>query len=248
MAVTKYRDEWYVDVGVNVPGKGRQRIRRRSPVQTKKGAVAYERVLIEDALSTSKHCEPRKFDSYAVEFLETYAATNNKFSSVVSKESILRVHLVPAFGNLELADIGRREIEFYKAEKLRSGLKPKSINNHLTVLRRMLDEAVQREYIEQLPRFTWLKTEPPKFFFLDFEQAERLIEAADDDWMVMITLALRTGLRIGELLALQWGDFDLKSGRVLVQRAIAREQLGTPKSGRTREIPLSQDTTAVLRR
>lgn len=102
MTATRYRGQWYVDVRVNVPGQGRRRIRRRSPVQTKKGAEAYERQLVEAALSTSTRCDDRPFDEYAIEFLTTYAVANNKFSSVASKESILRVHLLPAFGDVLL--------------------------------------------------------------------------------------------------------------------------------------------------
>jgi hypothetical protein len=49
MPVTKYRGKYYVDVYVDVPTQGVRRIRRRSPLQTKKGAEAYERELIEAA-------------------------------------------------------------------------------------------------------------------------------------------------------------------------------------------------------
>lgn len=248
MVATKYRGKWYVDVRVDVPGRGRRRIRRRSPVQTRKGTEAYERQLVEAALSTSTRCDARRFDEYAIEFLTTYAAANNKFSSVVSKESILRVHLIPAFGELELGEIKRAEIERYKAEKLGAGLKAKTVNNHLTVLRRMLGEAVEREYLERVPSFTWLKTATPGFHFLSFEDAGRLTGAADPEWRTMFAFALRTGLRIGELLALQWSDLDLQVGRVLVQRAVALGKVGTPKNGKVREVPLSEETAAMMRR
>lgn len=64
----------------------------------------------------------------------------------------------------------------------------------------------------------------------------------------MIAFALRTGLRIGELMALQWSDLDLVAGRVLVQRAISCGVLGTTKNGKEREVALSQQTAAMIRR
>jgi integrase len=57
----------------------------------------------------------------------------------------------------------------------------------------------------------------------------------------MILVAPRTGMRIGELLALQWQDLDLVAGRFTVRRNVVWGHLGTPKSGKSREIPLSND-------
>lgn len=62
----------------------------------------------------------------------------------------------------------------------------------------------------------------------------------------MITVAVRTGLRLGELLALSWTDVDLEAGRLFVRRAVARGIVGTPKNGRSREVALSQQARAAL--
>ncbi|WP_257463597.1 site-specific integrase [Archangium lipolyticum] len=54
----------------------------------------------------------------------------------------------------------------------------------------------------------------------------------------MISLALNTGPRIGELAALSWDYVDQASGRLLVKRnVLLRGHLGTPKGGREREVP-----------
>jgi hypothetical protein len=55
----------------------------------------------------------------------------------------LRVHLVPAFGELRLDQVGLAEIEEFKAGKPTAGLAKKTINNHLTVLRKLLSTAVE---------------------------------------------------------------------------------------------------------
>jgi integrase len=65
--------------------------------------------------------------------------------------------------------------------------------------------------------------------------------------MASVLLALRTGLRLGEQIALQWGDVDWKGRFVLVQRNLVRGVLTSPKSHRRRRVDLStQLSTALL--
>ena len=55
-------------------------------------------------------------------------------------------------------------------------LSPKTINNCLTVLRRMLVIAYKRELLDKVPEVEWLKTlDKPEFDFFDFDEAERLV-------------------------------------------------------------------------
>ena len=89
----------------------------------------------------------------------------------------------------------------------------------------------------------------PEILFLDFDEADRLVEGAGGDSLgrAMIVTALNTGLRLGELLALRWGAVDLRAGRLHVREAVARGVVGTPKSGRSREVPLNDTAIDALR-
>jgi integrase len=53
---------------------------------------------------------------------------------------------------------------------------------------------------------------PQDFDFLLFEEAERLLDTADLNWKLMLTVDVKTGLRCGELRALRWDDVDLVAG------------------------------------
>jgi integrase len=190
----------------------------------------------------------KRFGEFGIEFLKTYATANNKLSEVETKERILRVHLIPAFGDLLLAEIGPEAIERYKADKLRENLNPKTVNNHLTVLRRALGVAREWGFLQQVPRVKQLRVARPEFRFLSFADADRLVDAAEaGQWRTMILLALRTGLRISELCALRWEDVDLPNGRLMVRRAVVSGKVGTPKSNRPREIPLCREALDALR-
>jgi len=149
-------------------------------------------------------------------------------------------------GQLRLNQIGVKQLEQYKAKKIAEGLSPKTINNHQTILRRLLVVAAEWNYLEHVPPIKWLNVPEPEFDFFTFEEAERLIDAAVGEWRTMIIVGLKAGLRQGELLALRWEDVDLVSGRIMVRRAVARGKIGTPKSGKSREVSIGKFAIAAL--
>lgn len=218
----------------------------------------------------AREAEPPKivptFNEFAKSYLEI-SAVKNKHSSVRSKETLLRVHLLPAVGDLKLDQVTYAVIEDLKvalskkplanSERRWNGLpKPKneirnlsskSINNCLTVLRRMLSIARKRGVIAVVPEVEWLRAPKPEFDFLTYEEADRLLAKADGEWHTMILVGLRTGLRFGELIGLRWQDVDLVAGRIMVRQNIVQGIVGTPKSGHAREVPLGDDVLKALR-
>ena len=250
MATFRDRGHWRYRKVVKLPTGKKRRIGGTPMINTKQAAESAERAAIERALSPTP--EPQKevprFKHFAKEFLKTYVRANNKPSERSSKEMILRVHLIPAFGTKRLDAITGRHIERYKSMKLEAGKAPATVNNHLTVLRRLLVLARRWELITAIPEIQWLKIPTPDFDFLDFDEADRLVRAADGEWPCMIIVGLKAGLRQGELLALTWDDVDLVAGRLVVRRAVARGEVSTPKNGKQREIPLCDEARAALRR
>lgn len=249
------KDCWMIDVVVEHKDGRRERIRKIAPIQNKRAAEQYEREtrieLLEGPATRKEVEQPKveapKFAAFSDTFIKTYAKTNNKPSEVATKEAALKNHLVPAFGKLRLDAIGPERIEAFKAEKLEAKLSEKTINNLLTILRRILAVAAEWGKIRSVPHVRWLKVPPPEFDFLDFDEARRLVLAADPEWQAMIMLGLRCGLRQGELLALRWDEVDLVAGRLIVKRSVARGIVGTPKSGKSREVPLSDDALVALK-
>ncbi len=166
---------------------------------------------------------------------------------MASKTTILKRHLLPVFGARPLVTVKAQDIERYKAQKLSSGLSPKSINNHLAVLSRLFKLAEEWEVIFRAPRVRLLSLLDPEFVFLDFEESEALLASADPEWQGIILFGLRTGLRLGELRALRWQDVNVRGKKLLVRRAAWNNTIGSPKSGRCREVPLSEEVLVMLR-
>lgn len=266
--------KWWIDVRIKRPGKPPLRRRLLSPVQTKKGAEAYERQVLEAAQaegssSTSRPCET--LAAFAAEWLTKYAAATNKQSEIESKESILRVHLIPAMGHLRLDEIDEEVIAGYRAAKLSQQVdrrrienakrhrtdqlagrapgtySPKAVNNHLTVLGKLLATAAEWRRIARVPKMTWCKTSKSGFDSLTFDEADALIEAATGQWRVMIVLGLRAGLRNGEIRALEWRHVDLAANRLTIEQAFWESVLDTPKGGRSRHVPMTRSLVAELK-
>ena len=66
-------------------------------------------------------------------------------------------------------------------------------------------------------------------------------------WHTWLLCGLRTGMRAGELLALQWGDIDWRGRYIYVQRNLVRGTVTTPKNHQCRMVDLSSELRAVLR-
>jgi len=73
------------------------------------------------------------------------------------------------------------------------------------------------------------------------------VAATEPEWRAMVMVALNTGLRLGEVTALQWDDCDLVAGRILVRRSSWHGILGLPKSGKAREVPMNPTVVETLR-
>jgi integrase len=114
----------------------------------------------------------------------------------------------------------------------------------------MLKKAVEWELIGRVPcAIRLLPVPPPSARFHDFDDFERLVEAArkrSHDAYLVVLLGGEAGLRCGEIAALEWGDVDLKKRQLCIQRAVWKGHTASPKGGRLRYVPMTQRLAAAL--
>lgn len=189
---------WMVDVKFKRANSRSVRMRRRSPVQSKRGAEAFERQLREQLLKNDgkldEELKPKEIPTVQRFWpqYEAWSSVNNKPSNQNAKRIIMKNHVLPFFGRMHLDEIGPQQIEQFRAKVVAEGKKPSTVNNFLTVLRKMLDVAVDYGLLQHVPRVKWMKVPKPEFEFLDFDEAARLIAAAEPEWKAMIVMGLRT--------------------------------------------------------
>ena len=163
-------------------------------------------------------------------------------------------HLMPFFGRIKLRDLSPPHIRAFKARKIEGGLNPNTVGVMQGVLSAALSQAVDDGLILQNPasrvRKAATRGQAPTRFPLDQDGASRLLAAASgtrDE--ALITLALRTGMRQGELSALRWEDLHLEAERphLAVRRsADTRTIVSTTKTGEERRVGIGPRTVAVL--
>ena len=253
MSVIQYRKSWWVNISL-----AGTRYRRRCPDNSKRGALAYEVVLrgrlargepIDGIAKLQAKAPAPTFNDFAQKWFNVYVVANNRFAEQRSKRYRLNKHLLPAFGAKRIDQITALDIEEYKSAKRNAGTQDKTLNNHLTILSRCLNSAREWDVIDKVPKIKWYPVDKTgRVDFLLREESDRLLAAAASEpfWYRMILTALRTGLRLGELIGLEWGDIDLDSGQLTVARSVVLGIAALPKSKKTKYVPIASDLAACL--
>jgi len=236
-----------------------QRITRTSPVQTRRGAEAFERMIRQallDGTYRKKEEQEAQVMPTLAEFVEerwlpTYpAAAGNRPSTIKARKWALK-HIRPDLGPLALDAIGAEAVERFAATLHGKGLAPKSVKEILGALRRVLVSALEWELIDRVPRFPRVRVPQQDFDWLTPEESRRLVDAAEDEQgRALLLCALHTGARAGELTALEWGDIDRSRRELVIRRNKPANQrkAGPTKSGRIRRIPLTDELRNTLSR
>jgi len=251
MAVRIIKQWWCVDFRVDY-----MRYRRRSPVNSRAGALAYEAVLRGklargepiDRTSSTKTRSPT-FEEFAWKWFDVYSVPNNKYSEQKTKRSTLNCALIPHFGKMRIEDIKAMQVEQFKAKSIKQGLSRKTINNRLAVLSRCI--ATAYEWLKLSggpPKIVWLKCPPPPTRFLSPDECELLLSKALGTLRDMILLGLRTGMRQGELIGLQWSSINWENRTISVRHSQCYYTKGlvSPKNNRVRTIPMDTDVYEML--
>ena len=242
---------WWVDFRFS-----HTRYRRRSPDNSRKGAQAYEATLRQrlargetiDRVISERPLE-HLFGRYAEHWFEDYVVPNNKFSEQRTKRYILSATLIPFFGSTSVDKISTHLIEQYKAKCAKQGVANKTLKNRLTVLSKCLTCAYEWLKLDGTPpKIKWPKCPPPQTDYLSLQESERLLAHAGGLMHDMILIALRTGMRQGEIKGLQWPAIDWESHSLTVRhsRCDYAKALVSPKSNRERHIPMDADVFEAL--
>jgi integrase len=205
--------------------------------------------------------------AYLASWLESKRGTI-KDSAWSRYDSLIRTSLSPALGWVRLCDLSPQHIRHYVAQcrlepsTHRPGqmVSPKTMQNRLGVLGTALRQAVREGLINRNPLDAVDKprvSRTPLKIVGEPEAAKVRKAAEGTDLEMIVRMALATGARLGELLALRWRDIDLEHRRVNISRTIS-ERAGKrstdwyvftePKGRRGRTVDIAASTVEALKR
>jgi integrase len=206
------------------------------------------------------------FADFAQQWLDDYLPGRGlKLTTLDGYRQTLNKHLLPHFGHLPLHQLEQQPelIDRYITKKMRDGLAPKTVHNHLLLLQVMLKRAVRWRLIQrnpvsdsdrprvQQPELNVLTELEIAKLWNAYNQLEQHAQPDERAWWqlarTLTFVALGTALRRGELLALRWRDIELLEGRLHVREALVKGRFTTPKSRSSRRlIELGPQTRQLL--
>ena len=203
------------------------------------------------------------FGEYAEQWIARYIPVACKPSSRRVLRSIVRNHLLPAFGMLDLRSLTRSHVKTFVAQKQQC-LSPSHVRNLVRTLHTICAQAVDEEVMDRNPASRLGKYLPTKQF--DPEQGLHTFTSAElahyldtmrqhyPKYFAYFLCLARTGMREGEALALRWDDIQCGESTsdphrfVHIQRTYdpVHNLFNTPKNGRSRRVDMSKELRAVL--
>jgi integrase len=213
----------------------------------------YDGTFIEPATTT--------LAEYLRYWLDAYAAVNVSAKTLERYREIIERGVIPALGHVKLCGVSPSAIQSFYSKQLLSGgmrggpLSARTVLHYHRVLHEALRHAVKWQLLARNPADA---VEPPRprsvvVHALDESECASLLRAVRATrYELPVFLAIYTGMRRGEILALRWAEVDLGRGVAMVTRTLQQTAEGLsfkePKSAKSRrQIALSPETVSKLK-
>jgi integrase len=256
----RYRGTTKVRVGKGVPGQPNPKERAKQIENAKRMELALADAGLKAPAETVAAAEivlKPFFRDYSIGWLSTYAKVHCKHATHRLYTQVVEDHLNPVLGSKRIDAISRNDVRLLIAAKIEQKLSKSTVRNIVAPLREMLGHAVDDGLIvsnpaTRLARFskeTSARANAQKILPYTPEEVNALLDRAatkNSDLHVFLLVAVLTGMRLGELVGLQWPDIDPIAKCVHVKRAVSRRRVETPKNHLIRRIDLSDDLLRAL--
>ncbi len=171
-----------------------------------------------------------------------------KPSTIEGYECILNKHTLPVLGDYRLQQISPVHVEQF-VQSIESGMFPRTLRNVLMVLSGMFSLAVDKDLIQRSPIRASHKPDVPDFEkeVWTAEQVKTIIDNVPKNYRALFVTVAFSGVRLGELLALQWRHVDFEHRTLQIDQSLWHGQIVPPKTKESkRTIPFGDALAANL--
>ncbi len=198
---------------------------------------------------TFKEIPKTSFKEFGTFWLQNYVEGNLKPSTSKSYTRIVTKNL-SCFDDRTLTDITTGQLQAYVTKRLKL-VTAKTVCNDIMVVKELFKHAKKWGYLKVNPAedVDRPKMKSTTIDILTPDEFKLLLENTHHYYQTAFLTAFLTGLRAGELWALQWGDIDWNSNRLYVRRAVWYGQIVEPKSKTSiRKVDIPQQLVSELKR
>lgn len=159
-------------------------------------------------------------------------------------------HVLPSLGGYRLCDVNRSAVQQFLLDRRRKGYSGSTVHGIRTTLAKVLQAAVEHGYLETNPaRAIQIggRDRKRERTLLSLTQTRLLVANLTEPCRTVVLVAVLTGMRIGEILALRWKRLDFERGTIEVAETCSDGQFGPPKTRSShRVIPMSASLRGLL--
>lgn len=196
----------------------------------------------------------RLFSEFAESWLEGTKKSTVKYETYLDYRSHLDKHLLPVFGDRQIGAISSGDLQLHLNRLAQTGYSASLVRKVYQTIRQIFKSAYAQRCIDYDPT-TAVKcpnaSEGSRRELTDAETAAALAVGASHPRGIIILILYYTGMRIGEVLGLQWSDIDFRARSIHIQRDISLKtgRVDSLKSTASdRHVPIPNELYAVLDR
>lgn len=172
----------------------------------------------------TKEIEIMKYNAWLDEWLMYYVKPATKERTLEKYRSQIEKHIAPALGEFDLDELSAQVLQRFTVRLTENGFAANTVNGIISVLKSSLQRAVMLkiadvQFSDAIVRPKCKEKQVESFTKDEQRKIEIYIAEKRKDKLFGIVLCLYTGLRIGELLALTWGDVDFIKGTITVNKS-----------------------------
>ncbi|WPU65890.1 tyrosine-type recombinase/integrase [Peredibacter starrii] len=242
----KKTGKWKVEVWY----KGKRHLTKSFPLKAQ--AIKFERdtlTQIETQALTGSQAKDYLYDEI-FEFWHVNASTRKRESSLVKDVQMHKQYIAPILSGLRISEINSMHFEKIVTGKIKKGLSKSTVNKVIQHFKAVFNHSFNNDYIARNPSrsFKQLKLDNKEMDFLEHDELDQILTytnqrfVGEERWIHVFYLTLfLTGMRLGEVLGLEWHKIYFDRDRILVSDSWCSKEhklLGTTKGKKDRTVPL----------